>query len=221
MILPGQTLKPQDKAIRIGNGLAFIESTVFAIKAGELVSEEPNIFYINNVQKRYVPEEHDFVIGIITSRLADTYRVDIGSYQQASLSILGFEGATKRNRPDLKIGNLVFGIVIVGDKNKEPEITCLEILAEEHQFGQLKGGNMFNCSISLCRKMISNEYPLLEAIGKNLKFEICIGLNGRVWIAGENCKETILISNSLVQCEFLDKKQINSVFKKLMNDLNK
>jgi exosome complex component RRP40 len=43
------------------------------------------------------------VIGIITHRHADGYRVDIGSAHSASLDALAFEGASKRNRPNLKV----------------------------------------------------------------------------------------------------------------------
>ena len=45
----------------------------------------------------------EFVIGIVTNKAGDTFRVDIGANEMASLSYLSFEGATKRNRPDVKV----------------------------------------------------------------------------------------------------------------------
>ena len=45
------------------------------------------------------------MIGIITQKAGDIFRVDIGGSEQASLSFLSFEGATKRNRPDVKVGS--------------------------------------------------------------------------------------------------------------------
>ena len=44
----------------------------------------------------------DSVIGIVTAKQGDTFRVDIGASDAASLSYLSFEGATKKNRPDVK-----------------------------------------------------------------------------------------------------------------------
>lgn len=35
------------------------------------------------------------------------YRVDIGSAHPATLDALAFEGATKRNKPNLKVGGVV------------------------------------------------------------------------------------------------------------------
>lgn len=43
------------------------------------------------------------MIGIVRERLGESYRVDIGSSQPATLSALAFEGATKRNRPNLRV----------------------------------------------------------------------------------------------------------------------
>jgi Exosome complex component RRP40, S1 domain len=45
------------------------------------------------------------VIGVVTARAGggEAYRVDIGSAHPAQLDGLAFEGATKRNRPVLKV----------------------------------------------------------------------------------------------------------------------
>lgn len=43
------------------------------------------------------------MIGIITQKLGEGFRVDIGSAHHASLDGLAFEGATKRNKPNLKV----------------------------------------------------------------------------------------------------------------------
>lgn len=40
---------------------------------------------------------------MVTSKGTDVFRIDIGTSEQASLSYLAFEGATKKNRPDVKV----------------------------------------------------------------------------------------------------------------------
>jgi exosome complex component RRP40 len=52
---------------------------------------------------QYVPSPEDSVLGIVMEKIGDNYKVDIGSSAPASLSILGFEGATRRNRPILPV----------------------------------------------------------------------------------------------------------------------
>ena len=45
----------------------------------------------------------DPVIGIVVERHAEEYKVDIGSAYPATLDATAFEGATKRNRPNIQV----------------------------------------------------------------------------------------------------------------------
>lgn len=55
------------------------------------------------MRAQYVPALGEPVLGIITARHAEGYRVDIGSAHPAALDALAFEGATKRSKPSLKV----------------------------------------------------------------------------------------------------------------------
>lgn len=52
---------------------------------------------------QYVPAKAESVIGIVTAKSGDVFKVDVGGSEQASLSYLAFEGSTKRNRPNVKV----------------------------------------------------------------------------------------------------------------------
>ena len=52
---------------------------------------------------QYVPMKGDRVLGVVTKTTGKSYRVDIGSAMSAFLPELAFEGATKRNRPNLQV----------------------------------------------------------------------------------------------------------------------
>lgn len=56
---------------------------------------------------QYVPVKGDHVIGIVTAKAGDVFRLDVGGSEPASLSYLAFEGATKRNRPNVQVGALL------------------------------------------------------------------------------------------------------------------
>jgi exosome complex component RRP40 len=60
------------------------------------------IFLLTEVFQ-YVPIPQESVVGVVTARLGESYRVDIGSAHPATLDALAFEGASKRNRPNLKV----------------------------------------------------------------------------------------------------------------------
>jgi hypothetical protein len=59
--------------------------------------------FLSISSRQYVPMVDDMVIGIIVERLGENYRVDIGSAAYATLPILGFDGATKKTRPQLNV----------------------------------------------------------------------------------------------------------------------
>ncbi|BGP17220.1 exosome non-catalytic core subunit rrp40 [Rhodosporidiobolus nylandii] len=91
--------------------------------------------------RRYTPNPPEPVLGLIIERHAEGYRVDYGSSQAASLDALAFEGVTKRNKPNLKIGTLVYTHLLSTPPFSEPEISCVDPSTQEAVgLRELKGG---------------------------------------------------------------------------------
>jgi exosome complex RNA-binding protein Rrp4 len=65
------------------------------------------------------------VVGIIDDKGGDYYRVNIFSGSISLLSRLGFEGASKRNKPELKVGDVVYCKVTLAHKHLDTELTCI------------------------------------------------------------------------------------------------
>ena len=61
------------------------------------------------------------------------------------------------------------------------------------------GGVMFHVPLHLVRKILSPECPLLELIGKAVRFEVTCGLNGRIWLKSHTVKDTIAICNCIFE----------------------
>lgn len=57
------------------------------------------------------------MIGIVIAKSGDIFKVDVGGSEPASLSYLAFEGATKRNRPNVQVMMGAFGF---NNKKKYP-----------------------------------------------------------------------------------------------------
>lgn len=62
-----------------------------------------NYIGFETISFQYVPVKGESVIGIVTAKSGDIFKVDVGGSEQASLSYLAFEGATKRNRPNVQV----------------------------------------------------------------------------------------------------------------------
>jgi len=137
----------------------------------------------------------------------------------AALGNLSFEGVTKRNKPDLKIGDLVYAKLAIANKDMEPELTCIESGGKSKGLGQLNGGFMITVSLGLARRLLHPDFNLLQLIGKAFPFEITVGLNGRIWMNSREVMNTITLSNAIVNSEFLSNDEIKSYATRLLNEM--
>ncbi|XP_076160578.1 exosome complex component Rrp40 isoform X1 [Ptiloglossa arizonensis] len=208
VIMPGDIVKDiatmkKKETIILGPGLRREADTVFAYKAGVLKKRDPAVYYVDTYQKRYVPNRGENVIGIITQRGGDIFKVDIGANEQASLSYLAFEGATKKNRPDIQVGDLVFAKLLVASKDMEPELVCVDSHGKEKNLGALSSdGMLFTCSLNLIRKILNRSTPLFNTLARSQAFEVAIGMNGKVWVKARTIQETIAVVNAILAAEY-------------------
>jgi exosome complex component RRP40 len=77
-------------------------------------------------------------------------------------------------------------------------------------FGQLKAqegksGTLFDVSSSYARALLqtSPPHPLLVALGRALRYEVVVGLNGRVWVEADNCRDVVRVILVLQEGEFV------------------
>ncbi|KAJ9103875.1 hypothetical protein QFC21_002337 [Naganishia friedmannii] len=161
---------------------------------GEVVTR----VWVDVEAKRYVPSVGESVIGVVMGRQGESFKVDIGTAQTAQLSQYAFEGATKQMKPRLETGTVVFARVSVATKDMDPEIECVDPKdAKAGGFGQLKGGFVTECSLQLCRRIMTTSL-LANIIGTlNVPFETAIGMNGRIWIHGSTPLHTIALKRVL------------------------
>jgi exosome complex component RRP40 len=96
----------------------------------------------------------DLVIGTVIDKLGESYKVDLGGAAPAVLSALAFEGATRKNRPLLTVGSVVYARVAVANKDMETELVCTakQGASSVDGLGELTGGYVFKCgSMALSR----------------------------------------------------------------------
>lgn len=174
--------------------------------------------------RRYIPTPNDLVIAQIHHSSVDYFHCMVTPHTaHALLGQLSFEGATKKTRPMLRQGDLVYARVLsmgVGP-GAEVELTCVNPAtgkAEPGGLGPLVGGTVFDVSTGMAARLIRassssadqsdaiDGLSVLAELGKKLEglggFEIAAGRNGKVWVdcsnAGDNSiKATIAIGRCL------------------------
>ncbi|PIO59935.1 hypothetical protein TELCIR_18586 [Teladorsagia circumcincta] len=145
--LPGEDLStriPKENTKTIGYGIARDpDSDVLVARQPGIFKHEGEKCWISVHSKRYVAEKGDRIIGIVTGSAGDFYKLEIGTPENATISFLAFEGATKRNRPDLKIGDVVYAQVMDEFAHADVELTCVDAVSRARGLGVLSGGFLF------------------------------------------------------------------------------
>jgi exosome complex component RRP40 len=218
---------PPAGVVRVGPGLRRAGDFLVAAAAGALRAEPPpraaaaaahaagaaapappplGKLWVAGRARRYAPAPGDAVVGIVAGRRGDAYEVDVRGPCPAALPVLAFEGATRRNRPTLKDGDLVFARVAAAPRGGEPELSCLEAGggggAGGAGLGPLAGGTLVALSSAGARALLAAPPPpVLAALGAACRFELVVGLNGRVWVAGETPAATLAVAAALAALE--------------------
>ncbi|TWW55507.1 exosome complex component RRP40 isoform X2 [Takifugu flavidus] len=210
------TAHVQPEKVVCGPGLMRSADRLQVCKSGVLRHKEPNMFWMDSQQKRYVPTKGDAVIGIVTSKSGDIFKVDVGGSEQASLSYLAFEGATKRNRPNVQVGDLVFAHFIVANKDMEPELACIDGSGRANGMGIFgEGGLLFTVSLGLVRRLLAPHSEIRSDLQQLVPCELLVGINGRVWLKSSSTQRTLIIANLLQCCDTMTAPQRRQLFRRV------
>ncbi|CCD26152.2 exosome non-catalytic core subunit RRP40 NDAI_0G03750 [Naumovozyma dairenensis CBS 421] len=231
MILPGDSLPISETDLKshrlvLGPGLYTDPKTltIHPVNAGKLYITQNNNsnrinIHIDYESHRYIPHVNDLVIGCIVGTFADSYKVSLNSFSNSvSLSYMAFPNASKKNRPTLKIGDLVYCKVATAVKELEATVECLE-----SGFGLLEDGMIIDSTgLKFVRLLLfDDQFPLLRLLASRTKFEIAIGVNGKIWIKADEIKDTLACYRSILDCSMCQSvDQFANIIKKHFQDLN-
>lgn len=223
LVLPGDKLNiDPELPISLGPGVYCNPKTqeIIPVNAGvetiQLGKRGDQLAYVDYDSKRYIPAVGDFVVGTITGAFGDAYKVSLSDFSLGvSLSYMAFPNASKKNRPTLKVGDLVYARVLTAAKELEAEIECMDSSSgQDAGFGLLEDGICIDVPLSFCRHLLFDEqFPLLRLLAKYCKFEIAIGVNGKVWVKTDDIKNTLACYRSIIQCSKSSTKDYSQIIK--------
>lgn len=221
-VMPGDIINDV-KSIRgvtvIGPGLRQNEeepNTLCVSQAGKLCFKEPNTYWIEGKRHRYCPKKGDLVVGVVVKKVGDTLKIDIGSAEFASLTMLAFEGATKKQKPDVQVGDVVYAKLLNAHREMEPELVCVDSYFKAGRLGILSNdGFLINISLSLTHRLLNIENPLLSTFGKKIPYEIVLGVNGKMWLNAKKYKNIITLIDCFETAETQTDQAIYDVCKQI------
>lgn len=106
-VLAGAAASGGGGGLKLGAGLVARGDAVVVTKPGVLSFKPPARFYVAAAGRRYIPAVGDNVVGVVIDRNAEFYRVRLHGSCVAVLPALAFDGASKRNKPNLLVSFFV------------------------------------------------------------------------------------------------------------------
>jgi len=214
------SLQPATSYFAVSSRCGIVKNVSNSDSSSESKPLKESSFWLHYRQKRYVPAIGESVIGQVVQKTGENYKLEVGCAELAMLPWLNFDGATKRNKPNIKIGDLVYARLT---QTIEPELTCIskeETASSRRCLGLLpNGGYVLRLNSNLTSKLKNKEFPLLKLIGKEIPCEICVGDNGWVWFKAHNVKETIAILRMIENSEYVITKDLNAYVKRFIDEM--
>jgi exosome complex component RRP40 len=148
----------------------------------------------------------DLVIATIQKSSGDCFFASITDFTPyASLPNLSFEGASKKTRPQLASGALVYARITLANKHMDPELECVSSTTGKSEgLGPLIGGMLFPISLAMARRLMlpkpaeQGNLIILEELGQaGVAFETAVGRNGKVWVNSKTVKTTLAIGKAI------------------------
>jgi len=211
------------KNITIGQGLVQRGESLIANQGGVLRYRPPSSYWIETSGKRYFPKLNDQVVGIVEERGGDYFKINIFSGSLALMNRLSFEGATKRNKPEMKKGDVVYCRVLQAHKDLETELTCLsasgikkEWSSGEAVYGELPEGLVVCTSLGHAKTLLKPDCVVLNTLGKKIPFEVAVGMNGAIWVKAATAINTIIVRNAIFNSAVLDDIQTEAMIEALV-----
>ncbi|KAI9846020.1 MAG: exosome non-catalytic core subunit rrp40 [Thelocarpon superellum] len=218
-LLPGDNVSPHwlpiptnpSVSLKLGPGLRHIPpDTITPVVAGEVcVDAKRNAIWMEHNGGRYVPAVGDTVLAVIHHSSTDFYHCMITPHAPfAMLPQLSFPSATKKTRPMLGSGSLVYARVSLANKHMDPELECVHpSTGKADGLGELKGGMLFDISLGMARRLMMPQPArqggiiVLQELAETVPFEMAVGRNGRVWIEAGNVRATVAVGRALIDVD--------------------
>lgn len=120
--------------------------------------------------------------------------------------------ASKKTRPNLPSGALVYARVSLANRHMDPELECVSSATGKAEgLGPLVGGMLYNISLGMARRLLmrksaeEGKIVVLEELGSaGLAFETAVGRNGKMWVNSESVKTVLVVGRAVKDTDELN-----------------
>jgi len=177
VVVPGDLLSEDAK--RSGEGTYVQNGSVYSLLYG-LANFRDKINVIPLAGK-YVPGPGDNVIGVVKDITFSNWIVDINSPYDGLLHISEFPIRIESDEMSkhLRMGSSIMTRV----KDVDPTMK-VELALDDKKLGHIKAGQVIEISHTKVPRLIGKGGSMISMLKKEVKCNIFVGQNGRIWIDG-------------------------------------
>lgn len=183
LVVPGELLAEGDYLL--GEGTFSKGNKIYAKVLG-LVDSKEKFIKIIPLSGRYIPQNRDLVVGVITDIAFSSWYVDLNSPYTGVLTVAN---ATERFI-DLNEENISkiydVGDVIVSKVANVSRSLVVGLTMKDRGLFKLNEGRLITISPTKVPRIIGKKGTMVQMLKDLTGCKITVGQNGRVWINGEN-----------------------------------
>jgi len=184
-----------------------------------IVEIKEDLIKVIPLNKQYLPEEGDLVIGEIKEVMPTSWLVDINSPFSAVLFLRDAVG--ERLNPDevdlskiYDVGDLIVAKIIKVTRNK-----TVRVSVKDSPNKKLKEGLIIFISPAKVAKILGKKGKNINELKEKTNVDIIVGQNGVIWIKGKSRKEELVVSKIIKEIEnTLDFPNLDYVIEKVKKE---
>jgi len=167
LVIPGELVTEERK--KLGSHVFVREGKIYSDSMG-LVNDEADFASVVPLEGKYMPQQNDVIIGVITAERFAGYSVDINSFYPSFVS-------KKELREVLKPGSIISAKIMKVNELNEVELGSIRLFF---------GGEIIQVSPVKIPRVIGKEGSMLNILRDGTGSNIIVGRNGRLWVKGGN-----------------------------------
>lgn len=191
IVIPGEVIF-SEKDYLPGDGTEKRGNDIVALRYGiaEEVSKLVKVIPLSGV---YHPRRGNVVIGKISNLTFNGWLIDIGSPENAFLSVAEYPKFVHKNALDevMKIGDMVVA------KIKEVNRKAIDLTMKLKGLGKIDEGIIVPINPNKVPRVIGKEGSMITMIKEETGCTITVGQNGFIWIKGNTIEEELFAKRAI------------------------
>ena len=192
VVIPGEVIMSGDNYLP-GEGTEKVGKDIIALRYG-LAEEVSKLVKVIPLSGVYRPRRGNVVIGKISNITFNGWLIDIGSPENAFLSVAEYPRFVHKSEieAEMNIGDMA--VAKIKDVNRK----AVDLTMRLKGLGRIDEGLIVQVNSNKVPRVIGKEGSMISLIKEETGCNIIVGQNGFVWIKGDNVEKELFARSAIM-----------------------